>query len=365
MDNLKYWLAFSRSSALGSRSIKKVWERFGSMKEAWFASNADLLEIEGMKLASIEKFLQERKTINPDQLIEEIQKKKIQALTLEDENYPFLLKQIYDPPAVLFIKGSLEICNLDRTLAVVGSRKSSHSIIEILDQIINELYGSDITIVSGMALGVDSCAHKASLKNNLKTIAVLGCGLDFIYPPGNKELFKKIIDGNGAVISEYYPTEEAEPWKFPVRNRIISGLSKGTLIAEAGLKSGALITAKLCLEQNRELMCIPGLVTNPNTEGIHKLIKEGAGLVTSAKDIFEHLNWSIAINTDDSQNKNKIELLDNERKIYEILNLEAKQFDDILKESQLNIEELLVILTSLELKGIIKQLPGQQYMKIL
>ncbi|MFH0703192.1 MAG: DNA-processing protein DprA [bacterium] len=361
MDNLKYWLAFSKIGLIGTKFAQKLWESFGSIKEAWFATNSDLLEIEGLNPEKIQKFINKKKLVNPDELLEEIYKKNIQVLTLEDKKYPFLLKQIYDPPPILFIKGSLDICNFDMALAIVGSRKASHYILEILNKIISELKESNITIISGMALGVDSCAHNAAIKNKLKTIAVLGSGLDNIYPKNNIELFKKIIDNNGAVISEYYPTESPELWKFPHRNRIISGLAQGTLIAEAGLKSGALITAKLCLDQNRELMCIPGLVTNPNTEGTHELIKEGAGLVTSAKDIFNHLNWQHINYLENNQDDLKNNLLDNEKKVYEILSLEPIQFDDILNESRLNIEELMCVLTSLELRGIIRQLPGQKY----
>ncbi|EKE03380.1 MAG: hypothetical protein ACD_20C00211G0014 [uncultured bacterium] len=365
MSEIKYWLAFSRINSIGSRFIQKVWGHFGSVKEAWLASNADLLRVEGLQYNGIQNFTETRKSINPDQVLEDIEKRNIKVLTLQDEEYPALLRQIPDPPAILFIKGNLEVCNLDKTLAIVGSRKASHYIIEILSKMINELQGTDITIVSGMALGVDSCAHKAALKNNLKTIAVLGAGFDHIYPKSNKGLFQEIIDGNGAVISEYYPSEEPEPWKFPARNRIVSGLSKGTLIAEAGLKSGALITANLCLEHNRELMCIPGLITNPNTEGIHKLLKDGAGVVTNAKDIFNYLNWQYECDAENGQKNLKLDLLDNEKKIYEILSLEPINFDEILNKSRLNTQDVMITLTTLELNGLIKQLPGQNYISAL
>jgi len=361
MENLKYWVAFSSLDFVGSVFLNKIWKHFGSVKEAWFATNADFLEIEGLQYKTIEKFLEARKKVNPDQVLEEIVKRDVKVLTLEDEKYPYLLSQIYDPPAVLYIKGDLESCNLEKTFAVVGSRRSSHNICRILDNIINDLRGSDITIVSGMAIGIDSCAHKAAIDSGLKTIAVLGGGFDFIYPSKNKDLFKKISEGNGAVVSEYFPAERPDTWKFPHRNRIISGLSKGTLIAEAGLKSGALITARLCLEQNRELMCIPGQITNPNTEGIYKLVKDGAGLVTKANDIFEHMNWQFTVDSGQDKKFFKIDLLDNEEKIYEILKLETKTFDEILNESGFNIDDLMVTLTTLEIKGIIKQIPGQKY----
>lgn len=365
MSDLKYWIAFTKLNFIGSRFITSLWEHFGSIKEAWFADTADLVEIEGLKYDKIEAFISERKKINPGQALEEIEKRDINVLTISDKNYPFLLRHIYNPPAVLFIKGDLKRCNLDRALAVVGSRKASHYISEILKKLILDLRNQDITIVSGMAIGVDSIAHNSAIKNDMKTIAVLGCGFDNIYPKTNKNLFKEIADFHGAVISEYYPTDFPEVWKFPQRNRIISGLCKGTLIAEAGLKSGALITAKLCLEQNRELMCIPGLITNPNTEGTHYLIKNGAGLVTNSKDIFEHLNWEQKEIQEELTDSSNLNLLDNEKKIYEILSLEPEQFDAILGKSKMTTSELMTVLTSLELQGFIKQLPGQKFIRTL
>lgn len=269
MSDLKYWIAFSSLTAGGSATMLLLYNHFGSMKEAWLSSSADIVEIQGITPNMVNKITTEKAGLDPDMLLEKVISKNIKVITFQDEDYPFLLKQIYNPPAILYVTGDLELCNLNKTLAVVGSRRSSMYIREILPKIIAGLRGSDITIVSGLAAGVDSCAHQAALDNNLKTIGVIGSGLDYIYPSQNKTLYKKIAEGNGAVISEYFPEEEAATWKFPARNRIISGLSYGTLIAEAGLRSGALITARLTLEQNRELMCIPGLITNPNTQGIY------------------------------------------------------------------------------------------------
>lgn len=312
--------------------------------------------------STINKFIEEKKVINVDKLEEEILKKEISVITIEDENYPYYLKQIYDPPIALFIKGDFNNINLERCLGVVGSRSASHYIQEVLKKIIKDLNGTDIAIVSGMALGVDSCAHEASVDNGLCTVAVLASGFDHIYPKFNKQLFKKITENNGVAITEYYPDTQPLPMRFPRRNRIISGLSQGTLVAEAGLKSGALITANTCLEQGRELMCIPGQVTNPNAEGIHKLIKDGAAIVTSAQDIVNTLGWGINI----KNNKVEIKLLDNEKKLYEILNLnEPTSFDKLVERTNLNVDELMISLTTMELNGIITQLPGQKFVKNL
>ncbi len=388
MSNLKYWLAFSKIYSIGTIHLNRLLEHFGSIQESWHASPADLLNIEGFSPNTIEKFIKERNLLTDlDDLEEKIASKDIKIITLADDNYPYYLKQIYDPPIVLFVKGSLQNFNQEKSLAVVGSRKATHYIKEVLKQIISGLKGQDITIVSGMAVGVDTCAHQAALDNGINTIAVIGSGFDNIYPAQNKELYKKIISSGGAVVSEYFPDKQASPMTFPRRNRIISGLSQGTLVGEAGLKSGALITAKLCLDQNRELMCIPGMVTNPNTEGTYKLIKEGAAVITRVEDVFNQLNWEIKnrhaelvsascqFSTESlpayaGQTLKQVQgdvttVNSNEEKIYKMLDFEPKSFDKILEETKINIDELMMTLTMLELTGAIKQLPGQQFVKNL
>ena len=228
-----------------------------------------------------------------------------------------------------------------------------------MTKVISELQNTDICIVSGLASGIDTTAHLAAINNNLKTIGVIASGFDFVYPTANKELYKKIEDNYGAIISEYYPTFEPIKFRFPQRNRIVSGLSYGTLLAEASLKSGALITANLTLEQGRELMCIPGLITNPNTEGIYKLLKNGATLVTCADDILEALGWEIKI--EQQSLFSKIDLSEEEQKIYEALEIEDKGVDELQTYSKMSVDNLLMYLTTMELKGIIKQVDGDRY----
>lgn len=390
MENLKYWVAFSKITYTHSKFVKKLWDHFGCIKYAWNASASELISIGGMRSSTIENFITKKQNINPEKLLDKVLKDDIQLITIEDENYPYLLKQIDDMPFILYMKGSLENCNLNKTLAVVGSRRCSNEIASVLENIIGQLQGTEMTIISGLALGVDTIAHKEALKSNLKTIAVIGSGFDELYPLQNKKLFEEIIDGNGAVLSEYYPDIPPDKKTFPLRNRIVSGLSKGCLVAEAGERSGALITARLCLEQNRELMCIPGALYNPNTYGTHKLLKEGAGLVTCAGDIVNYLCLEDKItfkqkdtysqinlfSNNTKTNKTNIqkntidegktlELLDNERKVYEIIKLEPQLFDDILKKSSLTVGELMCLLTTMELKGIINQLPGQKFVTMI
>ncbi len=357
----KYWIAFSSIEQLDSRFIQRLYNYFGDIEAAFKASLKDLSQIEGLNIKKAEKFVSLRGQIDPEKVLSEVVEKGISYVTPEDEKYPELLKNISDPPAVIYYRGSLDDCNLKRTLAVVGSRKASYNAKEELSKIISQFAGTDICIVSGLASGIDSQAHISALDNGLKTIGVIASGLNFFYPSNNKYLYEKIEDGNGAVISEYFPTFEPLKFRFPQRNRIVSGLSYGTLVVEASLKSGALITANSTLEQGRELMCMPGLISNPNTEGIYKLLKNGATLVTSADDILEALNWAVEKN----EVQKELPLLqDDEMKVFNALEIEEKSFDELLSLTKLKVENLLTCLTTMELKGIIKQVDSDRYKKV-
>jgi len=356
----KYWIAFSSIEELSSSFILRLYNHFGNIEEAFCAN--DLSSIEGLSIKAAENFLRLRDKINPDKALAEVVDRGIKFLSYEDENYPYMLKNISNPPALIYYKGDLSSCNLEKTLAVVGSRRASSYAKDALTKVIGELQNTDICVVSGLASGIDTTAHVAAIDNNLKTIGVIASGFDFVYPTSNKELYKKIENGCGAVVTEYYPTFEPIKFRFPQRNRIVSGLSYGTLVAEASIKSGALITANLALEQGRELMCIPGLITNPNTEGIYKLLKNGATLVTCAEDILEALNWEVKI---EQQNLfNLPDLSEDEQRIYEALEIEDKGVDELQAYTRLSIDNLLMYLTTLELKGIIKQVDGDRYRKI-
>ena len=358
----KFWIAFSAIENIDGNFIHRLYNYFGDIEEAFNANLHELSQIDGLSVKKAETFLRERDKIDPDKALYAIENRGIDYVTLEDDNYPRMLKQISDPPAVLYYKGDLFGCNLERTVAVVGSRKTTYHAKEAVSKILSELSGTDICIVSGLAAGIDTSAHTAALENNLKTIGVIASGFDFIYPTSNKNLYEKIEKGGGAVVTEYYPTFQPLKFRFPQRNRIVSGLSYGTLVAEASLKSGALITAKLCLEQGRELMCIPGLISNPNTEGIYKLLKNGATLITQAQDILEALNWEIK---PAEQLKINLEgLSSTEEKILDAIEVEEKNADEIALETKIDIDELLTTLTTMELKGIIKQVTGDRYKRI-
>lgn len=358
----KFWIAFSAIEQIDSSFIHRLYNYFGDIEEAFNADIRELSQIDGLSVKRAETFLRERDKIEPDKVLYGVENRGISYVTLEDENYPTMLKQIADPPAVLYYKGELFDCNLDRTLAVVGSRKSTYHAKEAVRKLLSELTGTDICIVSGLASGIDTTAHEAAIESNLKTIGVIASGFDFVYPASNEKLYEKIEKYGGAVVSEYYPTFQPLKFRFPQRNRIVSGLSYATLVAEASLRSGALITANLCLEQGRELMCVPGLISNPNTEGIYKLLKNGATLVTNAGDILEALNWEVK-----PAEQLKIDLsglTDNEQKILDAIEVEEKGFDEIASETKIDTVDLLTNLTTMELKGIIKQVTGDRYKRV-
>lgn len=357
----KYWVALSSIEEIDSSFIQRLYNYFGDIEVAFNAN--DLSAIDGLSVRKAENFFRIRDKVNPDKAVEKVAERGIKYLTFEDENYPRMLHNIDNPPSVIYYKGDLFDCNLNKTLAVVGSRKASTYAKDALAKIISEFQNTDICIVSGLATGIDTTAHISALENNLKTIGVIASGFDFTYPAANKDLYKRIENGNGAVLTEYYPTFEPLKFRFPQRNRIVSGLSYGTLVAEASLKSGALITSNLTLEQGRELMCIPGLITNPNTQGIYKLLKNGAALVTCADDVLEALGWEVKM--EQQTLFNLPDLSEDEKCIYDALEIEDKCVDELQAFTKLSIDNLLMYLTTMELKGIIKQVDGDRYKRVV
>ncbi len=302
-------------------------------------------------------FFVNKSKLNPDECLKSaLNLKGVGILTYNDEKYPPLLKEIPDFPLSLYYLGDLENMNYNNMLSIVGSRHATNSAKGALNSIISGLNNSDITIVSGLAYGIDSTAHEAALDNNLKTIAVIGTGLDKQYPSSNKKLYRDILDSGNVIFSEYHLGIEAKPYNFPLRNRIVVGMSEGTLVAEAQTKSGAMISANLTIDYNRELMCIPGNVLNPNTSGIYQLIKNGAGIVTSTDDLLNNLGWDIIHNETQDDLSNDVQ-----KNILDIISYGEASFDEIAKQSKLDTSTLMVVLTELELKGLIKQSNNKYY----
>ena len=354
----KYWVAFTSEEQFDSLFVQRLYNYFGDIEAAFNASKKDLVQIEGLNIKKAEKFLSIRESINPDKVFEDVVNKGIKILTFDDKKYPYMLSQISNPPMVLYYVGDLFSCNLDRTVAFVGSRRASMNGRESVKSIISDFRGTDLCIVSGLAEGIDAVSHRSAIENNLKTIGVIASGFDYKYPSSNKDLYDMLEHGCGAIVTEYYPNVEPLKFRFPQRNRIVTGLSYGTVVGEAAIKSGALISANLTLEQGRELMCIPGSINNKNTEGIYKLIKNGATIVTTGEDVLNALNWEVRSYKEKSENKN---ISEQYSLLFDIISIEPKCFDELQSATGMDTEELLTTLTMMEVEGLIEHTEGDRY----
>ncbi|MCK4753917.1 MAG: DNA-processing protein DprA, partial [Calditrichia bacterium] len=285
----------------------------------------------------------------------------IKVLTYWDNIYPARLKKIYDAPVILFYIGDISVLKTD-AIGVVGTRNPSEYGKMVTEKICHDLVKYNLTIVSGLARGIDTVAHRTVVKNGGKTVAVLGCGLDQIYPPENKNLAKHIIE-NGVIISEYRIGTIPDPVNFPKRNRIISGLSLGVLVSEAGEKSGALITAFQALDQNREVFAIPGPISSRKSIGTNQLIKQGAKLVQETDDIIQELESQLG-NVESVEQQTETILKGFENTLYGMLSQEPVHIDLLARQSERTTSEVLSVLLTLELLGVVKQLSGKMFVRI-
>ncbi len=361
LDNneLKYWISFSKIYQLNPLRFRKVLKHFSNLEIAWQADATSLVK-SGLEDNVAQEIVAQRNDINPDDELAKLEKENINVVTTRDDNYPELLKEIYDYPPLLYYRGSLN-CLEGFCLGVVGTRKFTSYGRQTTEEIVGDLARSKVTIVSGLALGIDAIAHWACLNAGGLTVAVIGSGLDWqnIYPSTNRMLAQKIIDGGGCVISEYPIGTMPAKFTFPQRNRLIAGLSWGTLVIEAPERSGALITARHTLEQNRETFAIPGSIYNKNSQGTNNLIKQGAKMVTSASDVLEEFNLqqTMDFTSADKPQPGSPE----EEKILNILTREPIHIDKLVKQSNIKINVLSGILSVMEISGVIKDLGGKNY----
>lgn len=357
LEEKKYWVAFSCIENLGPKKFKRLYSHFPSMQTAWRASYGELKEV-GLYQKDIEKIINQRNNINPDQEWTELEKQNINVVTVKDSQYPKLLNEIYSPPALLYVKGKLPE-NPAFSVAVVGTRKTTAYGRQITPQIVKELAQTGIIIVSGLALGIDALAHQSCLEAKGTTIAVLGCGPDEIYPSTNRGLGQQILEKNGAIISEYPLGTRPLKQHFPARNRIISGLTRGVLVIEGDKDSGSLITARCALEQNREVFAVPGNVYSKTSIGPNNLIKMGAKAVTGALDIIDALDLQLAQQF--IQNKKVIADTKEEEILLQFLSSEPIHIDEIIQKSKLNTSIINSTLTMMEMKGKVKNIGSNYY----
>lgn len=352
MTNKPYLLALNRMNSIGPRTIKKLVTRW-PLLNALFKLSAEEMQDAGLpsKIIDIIKRFN-FKEVEAD-LAWENSAEQNHLITWEDKEYPALLKEIHSPPAVLYAKGDLS-CLKQSTLAMIGTRKPSITGAETAWRFAYELAPHSVTIVSGLALGIDAQAHKGCLAANGKTIAVMGTGIDIIYPYRHRDLANKINE-NGLLLTEFPLKSAPTAGHFPRRNRIISGLSLSTLVIEAAIQSGSLITARFALEQNRDVLAIPGSIHNPQAQGCHYLLQQGAKLVTSINDILDELGIK---NAPLLSNKSKAALASNNKNLVKCIGFETTSIDEIIQRSGLSIEKITCELAELELEGCVTAVPG-------
>lgn len=364
-EELKYWVAFSGIPGIGRVRISQLKEHFGSLQEAWKAPEVKLKQAK-LDARSIDALVTLRPRMSLDAEMEKLERYKVKVFVYEDPLYPLRLKEIYDYPPVLYVRGNLpgedEPC-----LAVVGTRRPTIYGRQVTEEIVTDLARSKIAIVSGLARGIDSVAHRAALDAGGKTVAVFGSGLDVVYPGENVKLAQAIME-HGALVSEHPLGVKPKAENFPLRNRIMSGLSLGVLVVEAGERSGALITAHQAAEQNREVFAIPGSILSPASQGTNSLIQEGAKLIRKYTDILEELNLTIAVQQtkikEFSLAEHSIVESSVESTILEQLSSEPSHIDEICRRSGLAMPEVSSTLAVLELKGIAKQVGSMNYVLV-
>jgi len=359
-NDKKYWLGLSKIHGLGAQRFKKLYNYFDSMKSAWTADFNEFKQA-GLEESVAQNIIEERKDINLDQEIEKLIREKIETVTVLDKEYPKLLSEIYDPPAILYYKGNLESAGDEFAISAVGTRKYSSYGKQVTEKIIGELARQEITIVSGLALGIDGLVHETTLTHGGRTIAVLGSGLfrENIYPSKNRYLADRICGNNGLLLSEYPPETIPLKGHFPQRNRIIAGLAVATLVLEAPEHSGALITAKYALEFNRDVLAVPGNINSLNASGTNNLIKLGAKLITSAADVLEVLDLSQI--KDFVSNRKIVADSKEEEILLEFLSGEPVHINELIKSSSLDTAVVNSTLVLMEMRGKVKNLGNQMY----
>lgn len=357
MSDVKYWLAFNIVKGIGAARVQTLLDHYGDLAQAWNASRSELERL-GFDKRAIDSFLETRPHIDLDKALAAVQSAGIDLLPLDSPRYPPYLREIPNAPPLLYLKGELK--EVDQwAVAVVGTRRLTAYGRQITKELVTGLVRNQVTVVSGLARGIDAVAHRTAVEMNGRTIAVLGSGMDAIYPAENRQLARDIVNGHGCVISEYGLGVRPEAKNFPPRNRVISGLSLGTIVVEAGERSGALITTNFALEQGREVFAVPGSINSPVSKGPHRLIQQGAKLVTSVEDILEELNLTMV--SEQTAVQLALPETSEEVALYSQLSANPVHIDELCRLSGLPTQIVSSTLTLMELKGIVQQVGGMNY----
>ena len=354
----QYWVGLNMVKGIGAARLRALLEIFGSARAAWEAP-ADALRATGLPNGVVENLLKLRAGISLEQVCERIRVQGIRVLTWDDEAYPRRLNEIANPPPVLYLRGDLTADD-EWAVAIVGTRRITAYGRQIAERIAAHLAAAGVTVVSGLALGVDTVAHQAALDAGGRTLAVLGSGVDRIYPARNRKLAERIIE-NGALLSDYPPGTPPEASNFPPRNRIISGLSLATVVVEAGEKSGALITADFAAEQGRDVFAVPGNVLAPQSRGTNRLIQNGAFPLLDPQEILDALDLTRVV--EHRQARVVLPADATEASLFATLGHEPLHVDEIRARTGLPIEQVTAALALMELKGMVRQVGGMRYVR--
>ncbi len=358
MDDLQYWLALNSLTDIGPVVARNLLSAFGSPDNIFNMTTAELRQVEGVGEYRAQKIISFKSWDNVQREIEKGEKNNVRILTLDNPDYPEGLKQIHGAPVILYVKGDLESAD-KYAIAMVGSRRSTDYGRQVADGMAYKLASSGLTVVSGMAMGIDTASHKGALNAGGRTIAVLGSGIDVPYPASNRGLMSA-IESSGAVISEFPFGTQPNKENFPRRNRIISALSLGVIVIEATLDSGSLITVGYALEQGKEVFAVPGQITSMNSKGTNSLIKKGARLIDRAEEVIDELSDQLrGLLKEDKQSLP--EMSKDEKELYGYLAVEPRHIDKITREINMTTPRALSVLLALELKGVVRQTEGKHF----
>jgi len=359
VNEKRYWIGFNLVKGIGAVRLQGLRDHFGDLALAWQAP-ADALQVAGLSLKLVERIVQVRASVDLDKYLERVYSLGVEILTWDDDLYPSRLKEIDQPPPVLYLRGALTSEDF-WAVAVVGTRRASSYGRQVSEELASFLAANGVTIVSGLARGVDAIAHQSALKSGGRTIAVLGSGVDRIYPSEHTQLASKIM-ANGALISDYPLGTPPDAANFPPRNRIISGLSMATIVVEAGETSGALITAQFAIDQGREVFAVPGNILAPLSKGTNKLIVQGAHPMLSGRDLLEVLNLTQV--TEQRLVRKILPVDEVESKLMQVLTHEPLHMDEIRSQTGLPIERVSATLVMMEFKGLVRQVGGLNYVAV-
>ncbi|MBN1754849.1 DNA-processing protein DprA [bacterium] len=363
LNKIQWYLGLSTVKGIGPSRYRTLLNTFGSAKGVFEQSRAKLEQL--LSADAVDQILAFRPDKNDfvQKQLEAIESYGANFIPIDSEHYPYLLKQISTAPPFIFASDLFKKAD-EVAIAMVGTRKPSYYGKGVAEQFAAEFANKGITVVSGFADGVDTAAHRSCLKHGGRTIAVFGCGLEVIYPYFNSKLYREIKE-KGILVSEFPMGTKPDAINFPQRNRIISGLSLGTVVIEAGLKSGALITSSYALHQNREVFAVPGTINSPESEGTNRLLQKGAKLVTSVEDILEEFPFIIVPKEEREEAYQQVSsLTEDEKKIYDALDFNPQHIDVLVKAGDFEMSHALSILLALELKGLIKQIPGKRFVRV-